>query len=75
MAASKVEIADPRLYCVVHGQIGTPDAPQSRSDIELELYLRGKALAGAATTKDGVQLPYWVELKRTPSKLDNNSAH
>ena len=30
---------------------------QPRYDLELELYFRGKALVGAATTKNGAQLP------------------
>lgn len=66
MTASDVDIAEPRFYCVIHGQIGTPDAPQSLSDVELELYLRGGTLVGAGTTRDAVQLPYWVELKQPP---------
>jgi hypothetical protein len=65
--ATEVSIADPRFYCVIRGRVETPDAPQAPSDIELELYVRGKSLVGAATTKDGVQLPYWVQLERPPA--------
>ncbi|HZQ22050.1 MAG TPA: serine hydrolase domain-containing protein [Terriglobales bacterium] len=64
LTATGVDIADPRVYCIVHGQVETPDAPRPPYDLELELYLRGRALVGAATTKDGVQLPYWVQLER-----------
>ena len=66
MTATDVEVAEPRFYCVVHGQVEIPDAPHAPYDLELELYLRGKALIGAATTKDGAQLPYWVQLERSP---------
>lgn len=69
--ASNVSVAYPRFYCVVRGVIGTLDAPQFASDVELELYLHNRVLVGAATTKDGVQLPYWVQLK--PSSLRPNN--
>jgi CubicO group peptidase (beta-lactamase class C family) len=69
--ASNVSVADPRFYCVARGVIGTPDAPKSASDVEFELYLHNGVLVGAATTKDGVQLPYWVQLR--PSSLRPNN--
>lgn len=67
--ASDVAIADPRFYCVIANQIETPDAPQTPPRIELELYLRGTRLVGAATTKDGMQLPYWVQLQKSHFKV------
>ncbi len=63
--ASDVDIAGPRFYCLIHDQVGTPDAPQSPTDVELELYLHGAVLVGAGTTKNGAQLPYWVQLQRS----------
>jgi hypothetical protein len=59
--ASDVAI-DARFYGVIANKIETPDAPQTPPRIELELYLRGTDLVGAATTKDGMQLPYWIQL-------------
>jgi CubicO group peptidase (beta-lactamase class C family) len=70
--ASDVSLTDTRFECVVHGRIGTPDA-QSSSEIELELYLRKGILVGAGTTKGGVQLPYWVQLKPSPRMEINSS--
>lgn len=64
---SDVDITDPRFYCVAHGKVGAPDALKSSSEIELELYLRGATLVGAGTTKDGAQLPYWVQLEKVPA--------
>lgn len=64
MAATHVRITDPRFHCVIRGQIGTPDAPQAPTDIELELYLHGGELVGAGTTGGNAQLPYWVLLKK-----------
>jgi hypothetical protein len=71
MTASDVSVADPRFYCVVQGVIGTSDTPQSPSEVELELYLRGGTLVGAGTTRDGVQLPYWVQLKPSSPQPNN----
>jgi CubicO group peptidase (beta-lactamase class C family) len=75
MTATDVDIAEPRFYCVVHGQVETPDAPQPQYDLELELYLRGKALVGAATTKNGAQLPYWVQLEKLPQIQTGDPTH
>jgi CubicO group peptidase (beta-lactamase class C family) len=66
ITATDVGIAEPRLYCVLQGREKISDAPQPPYDLELELYLRGKDLVGAATTKDGAQLPYWVQLEKSP---------
>jgi CubicO group peptidase (beta-lactamase class C family) len=74
MTASDVDISDTRFYCVFRGRIETPDASQSLTDIELELYLRGKSLVGAGTTKDGAQLPHWVRLERSSTKDAHNPA-
>ena len=73
MTASDVSVADPRFYCVIHGVIGTPDAPQSASDIELELYFHKGLMVGAGTTRDGVQFPYWVQLKPTSIQPTNSA--
>jgi hypothetical protein len=75
MTATDVDIAERRFYCVVHGQVETPDAPQPQYDLELELYLRGKALVGAATTKNGAQLPYWVQLEKLPQIQTGDPTH
>lgn len=73
--ASDTDIAAPRFYCVVHDQAGSSDIPQSHSDLELELYLYGETLAGAGTTKNGAQLPYWVQLQKSPGRQPAPSAH
>lgn len=57
------------LYGVVRGDLGTPDAAKPPYDIQIELYLRGDKLVGAATAvprpdEDGPELPYWVVLER-----------
>ena len=65
MAARAVDIQEPHLYCVVRGNVRTPDAPRPPYDIEIELYVRDKSLGGAATTQGGVQLPYWVQLQKS----------
>jgi CubicO group peptidase (beta-lactamase class C family) len=78
ITATDVGIAEPRFYCVLHGQMEIPDAPQPPYDLELELYLRGTALVGAATTKNEAQLPYWVQLEKShkpkPTVRHSNSA-
>jgi CubicO group peptidase (beta-lactamase class C family) len=71
--ASDVDIAASRFYCVIPNQVATPHAPPS--DLELELYLHGEILIGAGTTKDGAQLPYWVQLHRSPEGQAAPSAH
>jgi hypothetical protein len=50
------------MYCATHGDLKTPDGPAPPYRIEIELYLHHGILMGAATTGDGVQLPYWVKL-------------
>ena len=62
--ARDASVTDSSAYFLVQGNIKTTDAPHSPCDLEVELYLRGKDLLGAATTKDGVQLPSWVHLHR-----------
>jgi CubicO group peptidase (beta-lactamase class C family) len=64
VVATNIDVQKKRFYCVIRGDVQTPDAPQPPYDIEIELYLRAKLLLGAATTKDGVQLPYWAQLQR-----------
>ncbi len=60
-----VNLQDNKLYGVFEGDVGTPDAPPPPYNIEIELYLRGDTLAGAATTRgDGPALPYWVTLRK-----------
>jgi hypothetical protein len=56
-------VEDGHVYGVVRGDVGTPDAPRQPYNLEIELYLRGDTLAGAATTralpgKEGPALPY-----------------
>jgi hypothetical protein len=60
----KVEVSNDRMYCVARGDLKTADSPDPPYRIELELYLHDGALAGAATTGDGSQLPYWVKVTR-----------
>jgi CubicO group peptidase (beta-lactamase class C family) len=61
----KPEVSNTRVYCVMRGDLKTPNAPSAPSNIELELYFREGVLFGAATAaSDGVELPYWVELTR-----------
>ena len=65
-ALQNASLQDNELYGVFEGDVGTPDAPHSPYNIEIELYLRGDTLAGAATTRgDGPALPYWVTLRKT----------
>lgn len=64
VAATHVRISGPRFHCVIRGLIGTPDAPQVPTDINLDLYFHEDELVGAGTTDGKVQLPYWVQLKR-----------
>ena len=57
------------LYGVVRGDLGAPDAAQPPYDIQIEMYLKGNSLVGAATAvprpdEDGPELPFWVVLKR-----------
>ena len=52
------------FYCVVHGNLGTPDGPTPPYPIEIELFLHGERLTGAAVTDGYPQLPYWAELNR-----------
>ena len=64
-------VEDGHVYGVVRGDVGTPDAPRPPYNLEIELYLRGDTLAGAATTralpgKEGPALPYWVTLRKMP---------
>jgi hypothetical protein len=70
ITATDVDIAEPHFYCVVHGQVEISDDPQPPYD--LELYLRGKVLVGAATTRNGAQLPYWVQLEKSPQIQADN---
>jgi hypothetical protein len=65
-ALQNASLQDNELYGVFAGDVGTPDAPHSPYNLEIELYLRGDTLAGAATTRgDGPALPYWVTLRKT----------
>jgi len=60
----KPSMTHSRIDCMTHGDLGTSDAPSPPYQIELELYLHGETLVGAATTSGGFQLPYWAELKK-----------
>jgi len=58
-------VEDNEAYGVFEGDVRTPDAPRPPYNLEIELYLRGDTLAGAATTRgNGPALPYWVTLKK-----------
>jgi CubicO group peptidase (beta-lactamase class C family) len=64
-----VRIGPSHFYGVVRADLGTPDAAQPPYDIQIEAYLRGGSLVGAATAvprpdEDGPELPYWLTLKR-----------
>ena len=64
-ALQNAGLQDNELYGVFEGDVGTPDAPRPPYNIEIDLYLRGDTLAGAATTRgDGPALPYWVTLRK-----------
>ena len=59
------------LTGLMSGDLGTDeDTGSDRYDLEFELYLRGRALNGAVTTRprpgarNFTRLPYWVELKK-----------
>jgi CubicO group peptidase (beta-lactamase class C family) len=59
------DVSNTRVYCVMRGDLKTPDALSPPYDIELELYYREGVLFGAATAEpDGDELPSWVELTR-----------
>jgi CubicO group peptidase (beta-lactamase class C family) len=61
----KPDVSSARVYCVMRGDLKTPDAPAPPYKIELELYFHQGALFGAATAvSDWVELPYWVQLTR-----------
>ena len=63
VAARNADLDKASVYFLARGDVETPDAPHIPYDLEVELYLRGKELIGAATTKDGTQLPSWVRLE------------
>ncbi len=67
-ALRSFSVAGEHLYGVVSADLHEDDAPPSPYEIELDLFLRGHALAGAATTRPGpnsnTQLPHWIELRR-----------
>ncbi len=71
LKATDVDLRDPRLYCVAREAIVTPDAPQPSPEVEIEVYIRSGALVGAATTRGGAQLPFWVRLERSSSDPRN----
>jgi hypothetical protein len=61
----KASVEANEIYGVFEGDVGTSDAPRAPYDLEVDLYLRGDKLVGAATTRgDGPALPYWVTLQR-----------
>lgn len=61
----KPDVSNARVYCVMRGDLKTPDAPAPPYNIELDLYFRQGVLFGAATAvSDWVELPYWVKLTR-----------
>ena len=61
----KASVEANELYGLFEGDVGTPDAPRAPYNLEVDLYLRGNRLVGAATTRgDGPALPYWVALQR-----------
>jgi CubicO group peptidase (beta-lactamase class C family) len=67
--SSDVHVEPTHLYGVARGDLGAPDAAQPPYDIQIEVYLKGDNLVGAATAvprpdEDGPELPYWVVLKR-----------
>jgi CubicO group peptidase (beta-lactamase class C family) len=53
------------LYGVLPGDSGIDDAPRHRYVLELNLFLHGDDLLGAAVSRDGDELPHWVKLTRT----------
>lgn len=66
---TNVGIEPSHLYGVVRADLGTPDAAQPPYDIQIDVYVRGDGLVGAATAvprpdEDGPELPYWLMLKR-----------
>jgi len=71
VALEKASLDDRSLYGLMAGDVGTDDAPRPPYNLEMDLFLRGETLAGAATTRElrsgerGALLPYWVELKKT----------
>jgi len=69
VSLSDVHVEPTHLYGVARGDLGAPDAAQPPYDIQIEVYLKGDSLMGAATAvprpdEDGPELPYWVVLKR-----------
>jgi CubicO group peptidase (beta-lactamase class C family) len=61
----KPDMGNAQVYCVMRGDLKTPDAPAPPYNIELELHFREGILFGAATVvSDWVELPYWVKLTR-----------
>jgi CubicO group peptidase (beta-lactamase class C family) len=69
VSLSDVHVEPTHLYGVARGDLGAPDAAQPPYDIQIEVYLNGDRLVGAATAvprpdEDGPELPYWVVLKR-----------
>jgi hypothetical protein len=53
------------LYGVLPGDSAVADAPRHRYVLELNLFLHGDDLLGAAVSRDGDELPHWVKLTRT----------
>ncbi|MGA8908908.1 MAG: serine hydrolase domain-containing protein [Acidobacteriaceae bacterium] len=61
----KPDVGNAQVYCVMRGDLKTPDVPAPPYNIELELHFRQGILFGAATAvSDRVELPYWVKLTR-----------
>jgi CubicO group peptidase (beta-lactamase class C family) len=52
------------LYGELPGDSAIADAPRHRYVLELNLFLHGDELLGAATSRDGDELPHWVKLTR-----------
>jgi len=53
------------VYGVLPGDSAISDAPRHRYVLELNLFLHGDGLVGAAVSRDGDELPHWVKLTRT----------
>jgi CubicO group peptidase (beta-lactamase class C family) len=57
------------VYGILSGDLQEDDAAVPSYDIELDMFLRGAKLAGAATTRPGAksntQLPHWIDMERT----------
>ncbi|PYV71515.1 MAG: hypothetical protein DMG84_21530 [Acidobacteria bacterium] len=56
------------IYGILSGNLREDDAAVPPYDIELDMFLRGAKLAGAATTRPGAksntQLPHWIDMER-----------